>query len=288
MGTPARSNGDKGRGGRAEARKVSFVRPRRPQRIATLAAQPHAVEVDLATTALLTIDMQNDFLHPNGWSAARGMDTSPVRAVIPAIERLTGIVRRAGVPVIWVNWGVRADHANISSSFVGHARGRSGMTYGDPSPSGHGRILVRDEWGAATIEELTVDASDLLVHKHRLSSFWDNELDSILRQRGITTLLFSGINTDRCVFTSLQDANFLGYDCVLIEDACATTSPAFVRDAVLYLVGLTHGVVSSIDAVERAAGARVGRRAQRAGARAVAARPRTARGGRVAAGRGAR
>lgn len=255
-------------GGRpTSTRKVSFVRPRRPQRVAALAATPHPVEIDLAATALLVIDMQNDFLHPHGWSAARGMDTTPVRAVIPAIERLTGVARRADVPVIWVNWGVRADHANLSSSFVGHARGASTMTYGDPSPSGHGRILVRDDWGAATIDDLTTDPSDLLVHKHRLSSFWDNELDSILRQRGITTLLFSGINTDRCVFTSLQDANFLGYDCVLLEDACATTSPDFVRDAVLYLVRLTHGVVSSVDALARAA-------ARRARPRAVATRGR--------------
>jgi nicotinamidase-related amidase len=282
MSTAARSRGGKRPRAKTGARIVSFVRPRRPQRIATLAAKPHAVEVDLATTALLAIDMQNDFLHPKGWSAARGMDIAPVRAVIPAIERVTGIARRADVPVIWVNWGVRADHANISSSFVGHARGRSGMTYGDPSPSGRGRILVRDEWGAATIDELTVGASDLLVHKHRLSSFWDNELDSILRQRGITTLLFSGINTDRCVFTSLQDANFLGYDCVLIEDACATTSPDYVRDAVVYLVGLTHGVVSSTDAVAAAAGARVAPRAPASRARARTHAEGASRGARVA------
>jgi len=228
---------------------VSFVRPRRAERIVSLAATPQPVELDLAATALLVIDMQNDFLHPDGWSARRGMDTRPVRAVIPAIERLTADVRRADVPVIWVNWGVRPDHANISRSFVERARGVHGPSYGDPAPSGRGRILVRDEWGAATIDELTVGAHDLLVHKHRLSSFWDNELDSILRHRGVTTLLFGGINTDRCVFTSLQDANFLGYDCVLLEDACATTSPDFVRDAVLYLVRLTHGVVATTDAL---------------------------------------
>lgn len=288
MDRRARAKG-RGRSGRpAPVKKVSFVRPRRPHRVAMLDATPHPVEIDLAASALLVIDMQNDFLHPNGWSAARGMDTAPVRAVIPAVERLTGIARRAGVPVIWVNWGVRPDHANMSSSFVGHARGASGMTYGDPSPSGHGRILVRDEWGAATIDDLTTDPSDLLVHKHRLSSFWDNELDSILRQRGISTLLFSGINTDRCVFTSLQDANFLGYDCVLLEDACATTSPDFVREAVLYLVRLTHGVVSSVDALARAAERRSLPRAVRAGRRARARESRAANPARLAGGRRAR
>lgn len=269
----------------ASEKRVSFVRPRRPQRIAALGATPHPVEIDLGATALLVIDMQNDFLHAKGWSAARGMDIAPVRAVIPRIEALTQTMRRVDVPVIWVNWGVRADHANMSSSFVGHARGASGMSYGDPSPSGRGHILVRDEWGAATIDELTVGRDDLLVHKHRLSSFWDNELDSILRQRGITTLLFAGINTDRCVFTSLQDANFLGYDCVLVADACATTSPDFVRDAVLYLVRLTHGVVSSIGDLTAASGRHARPRTTRTGRRGRAHGMRATAGTRVAAGR---
>ncbi|MBM4270062.1 MAG: isochorismatase family protein [Deltaproteobacteria bacterium] len=236
--------------------KVSFVRSRKPPRIVTLEASPLRLELDLTTTALLVIDMQNDFLHPDGWVASRGGDTSRVRAPIPAIERTTSAARSAGVPVIWVNWGVRPDHANVSESFVERAaRGAHGPTYGDRSPSGRGRILVRGDWGAETIEDLTVAPSDLLVYKHRLSGFWDNELDSILRARGITTLLFSGINTDRCVFTSLQDGNFLGYDCILVEDACGTTSPDFVRDAVLYIIRLAHGMVTTTDAFCAAAGA---------------------------------
>jgi len=254
METRGRSNGEGATSGAAATEMVSFVRPRNRRTIVSLAATPQAVEIDLGAAALLVIDMQNDFLHPEGWSASRGTDVAPVRAVVPTIERLASKVRRAGVPVVWINWGVRPDHANISPSFVARARGPHGPSYGDLSPSGRGRILVRDDWGAATIDELTVDPADLLVHKHRLSGFWDNELDSILRHRGITTLLFTGINTDRCVFTTLQDANFLGYDCVLVEDGCATTSPDFVRDAVLYLVRLAHGVVATSDAVCTAIG----------------------------------
>jgi ureidoacrylate peracid hydrolase len=64
-----------------------------------------------------------------------------------------------------------------------------------------------------------------LVHKHRLSGFWDNELDSVLRNLGITTLMFTGINLDRCLFATLMDASFLGYDCLVVEDATSTVSP---------------------------------------------------------------
>jgi nicotinamidase-related amidase len=95
------------------------------------------------------------------------------------------------------------------------------------------------------IDELPVAASDITVHKHRLSGFWDNELDSVLRQQGITTLMFAGINTDRCVFSTLQDANFLGYDCVLLSDACGTPSPAYVSRGIHFIVQQLHGFVAT-------------------------------------------
>jgi ureidoacrylate peracid hydrolase len=180
--------------------RLSFVRPRKKQRIVSVAAAPQAVDIDLATTALLVVDMQNDFCHPNGWFAAKGIDASPIAAVVPTIERMTSATRAAGIPVLWLNWGVRPDRANLPHLTLAKGRAGGTPTYGDHSPSGRGRILVRDDWGAAIIDDLTVDASDIGVHKHRISGFWDNELDSMLRQRGITTLLFAGIDIDRCVF----------------------------------------------------------------------------------------
>ena len=234
--------------------RLSFVRPRKKQRIVSVAAAPQAVDIDLATTALLVVDMQNDFCHPNGWFAAKGIDASPIAAVVPTIERMTSATRAAGIPVLWLNWGVRPDRANLPHLTLAKGRAEGTPTYGDHSPSGRGRILVRDDWGAAIIDDLTVDASDIVVHKHRISGFWDNELDSMLRQRGITTLLFDGINIDRCVFSTLQDANFLGYDCVLVEAACATFSPDFVREAVIFLVCQLHGVVAKIDTLLSAIG----------------------------------
>jgi ureidoacrylate peracid hydrolase len=228
---------------------LSFVRPRRPQRIAVLPAAPAAVEIDLSVAALVIVDMQNDFLHPEGWFSSKGVDATPVLSVVPAVERLGVAARAAGIPVVWVNWGVRADRANLPKTTVFKGRFGGTPTYADAAPSGRGRILVRDDWGAAIIDELTVDPADVVVHKHRISGFWDNELDAVLRRRDISTLMFAGINTDRCVFSTLQDANFLGYDCVLVEDACATVSPSFVSEAILFLVRQLHGVVAGSDAV---------------------------------------
>jgi nicotinamidase-related amidase len=77
-----------------------------------------------------------------------------------------------------------------------------------------------------------------------MSGFWDGPLDSILRNLGVTTLLFAGVNLDQCVMCTLQDANFLGYDCVLVEDCAATTSPQFCTDATLYNVKQCFGFVA--------------------------------------------
>jgi nicotinamidase-related amidase len=237
-----------------EGQGLNFVRPRAPRRIVAIEATPQPVELDLSATALVVVDMQNDFLHPDGWFAKKGVDGRAVKAVIPNVRHLVESIRAAGVPVIWLNWGVRADRANLPPMTVAKGRAFGSPTYADSSPSGRGGILVAGDWGARTIDELPMEPADILVHKHRLSGFWDNELDSLLRARGITTLMFAGINIDRCVFSTLQDANFLGYDCLLVEDACATVSPQFVTDAVLYLVRLLHGAVASSGAILSAIG----------------------------------
>src|SRR6202035_3266739 len=94
------------------------------------------------------------------------------------------------------------------------------------------------------VDELEPKGGDIKVHKHRISGFWDTPLDSILRNLGVKTVLFSGVNIDQCVLHSLTDANFLGYGCVLVEDCCATTSPGFCAEATLWNVKQCFGFVA--------------------------------------------
>lgn len=229
-----------------ESRGISFIRPVPAPAPARFSAEPDAVEVDAARSALLIVDMQNDFLHRDGWFPLSGIDPSPLHAVIPAIATLADTARRCGMPVVWVNWGVRGDRANLPASFVERARDAgSRPTYADSSPTGNGRILVHGEWGANVIDGLSVDPADIVVSKHRPSGFPDTELDSVLRMRDLTTLFFAGVNTDRCVLATLIDACARGYDCVLVDDACATTSPPHVTDAVSHIVRLLYGVTAN-------------------------------------------
>jgi ureidoacrylate peracid hydrolase len=95
------------------------------------------------------------------------------------------------------------------------------------------------------VDGLTVDPADLHVAKYRMSGFWDTPLDSVLKNLRVDTLLFAGVNVDQCVLATLVDAACLGYDVVLVEDLCGTTSPAFCTDATVYNVRQCFGFTTT-------------------------------------------
>jgi nicotinamidase-related amidase len=235
---------------------ADLTRPAVPSRPARVSAQFKDVVVDFARAAMIVIDMQNDFCHPKGWLAGIGVDVAPARAPIAPLKKLLPKLRDAGVPVIWVNWGNRPDLANISPALMhvydgaGEGRGLGSPLPDAPVPGA--RVLQKDSWAAAVVDELTPDASDLKVDKYRMSGFWDTPLDSILRNLGVQTVFFGGVNMDQCVLATLMDANFLGYDTVLVEDCSATTSPDYCRDATLYNVRQCFGFSTTSSGVTRA------------------------------------
>lgn len=222
-------------------RTVRLLRPHRQPRSITIDAKPKPVEIDLARTALMIIDMQNDFLDDNGWFAStREADVGSLLSIIRQINAMSAALSLAGVPVIHVNWAVRPDGANLPANVLD--KGSNCGThpgYGDCIDSG--RVLVAGEWGAQSVPAIDKRPNDIDVAKHRLTGFRDNELDQILRRLGVTTLLFTGINLDRCVFATLADGCFNGFDAVLVEDATATVSPPHVTDAILFLIRTLYG-----------------------------------------------
>ncbi len=226
----------------------------RPQRWATAPALPRPIEFDVARTALVVVDMQNDFCHPAGWLASIDVDVAPARTPIAPLVAGIPTLRDAGVPVVWVDWGTRPDRLNLPPG-VAHVYDPEGrdVGIGSPVPTGH-PVLERDSWGAALVDELEAvrDPGDAMVHKHRMSGFWDTELDSILRGLDVTTLLFAGVNADQCVLATLIDAACIGYDVVLLEDASATTSPDFCWDATVYNVRQCFGFSTDLATVATA------------------------------------
>jgi len=220
-----------------------------PRKI-TVEAEPQRITFDLAKTAIIVVDMQNDFCSPGGWLDYIGADYTPARAPIEPLNRLLPALRAADVPVIWLNWGNRPDLLNISPSLL-HVYNQSGddVGLGGKLPANGSAVLLKGSWGAAVVDELVIAPQDIRVDKYRMSGFWDTPLDSILRNLGIETLLFAGVNMDQCVMTTLQDAVCLGYNCILLTDCSATTSPSYCRDATIYNVKQCFGFVTTGEAI---------------------------------------
>jgi nicotinamidase-related amidase len=225
--------------------RADLTRAPVPPRRLAIAAEPQHVTFDLARSAMIVIDMQNDFCAKGGWLDHIGVDVTPARAPIAPLNALLPRLRVAGVPVIWVNWGNRPDRLNLSPSLLHvYKPSGEGVGLGDPLPGSRAPVLEHGSWAAAIVDGLAVEPADIHVAKFRMSGFWDTALDSILRNLGVTTLLFGGVNVDQCVMCTLQDANFLGYDCILVDDCAATTSPGFCLEATRYNVKQCFGFVA--------------------------------------------
>ena len=227
------------------------LRRRAPEPVVvTVPARPQRLTLDLARTALVVVDMQNDFCHPDGWLASIGVDVTPARAPIDPLQRALPQLRAAGTSIVWLNWGNRPDRANLPPGVLHvYDPDGSGRGIGTPARPGGSPTLQAGSWSAAVVDELKPEPGEPCVDKYRMSGFWDTPLDSILRNLGIRTILFAGVNTDQCVLHSLTDANFLGYGCVLLEDCCATNSPGFCTEATLWNVRKCFGFVADSAAV---------------------------------------
>jgi ureidoacrylate peracid hydrolase len=242
---------------RLSSAAVDMTRPTAAISPISIPAQPERIVIDANKTALIVVDMQNDFCSRGGWMDSLGADITPVRKLYEPINKAMKALRAERIPIVWVNWGVRADRANLSpvtrypfnrvGCGVGLADPSKGHAGGSNAPSG---ILERGSWGAAVVDDLASQPADIFVDKHRISGFWDTPLDSILRNLSVKTLLFAGVNADHCVLATLMDANFHGYDTVLIEDCTATSSPDFCLQATLFNIRFCFGfTISSTDLV---------------------------------------
>lgn len=221
----------------------------RPVRPVKVNAEPQCVVVDANRCALVVVDMQNDFCSKGGYLDYRGIDITPDRTPIAPLQVLVPAMRAQGVPVVWLNWGVRKDLLNVPPSLLhAHTHDGTGAGLGEKIPGG-AEILLKGSWGARIVDELDPGDQDIHVTKHRFSGFWDTELDSILRNMGVRTLFFAGVNADQCVMTTLEDASFLGYDVLMLRDCVATTSPDYCMQATEYNVKLLYGFMTESKAL---------------------------------------
>jgi biuret amidohydrolase len=203
-----------------------------------IAAQPYDFEFPPNQLALIVIDMQRDFVEEGGFGSVLGNDVRPLARIVPVVRRLLDGFRAAGLPVIHTREGHRPDLSDCPPAK--RMRGKGKLTIGDRGPMG--RILVDGEPGNAIVPELAPIAGETVIVKPGKGAFYATTLETVLKQRGITHLVFAGVTTEVCVQTSMREANDRGYECLLAEDATESYFPQF-KAATLEMIRAQGGIV---------------------------------------------
>jgi len=212
-----------------------------------VAAQPYPFDFDNAHVALVIIDMQRDFLEPGGFGAALGNDVSLLASAIEPTRRVLAASRAAGLLVIHTREGHRPDLTDLSPAK--RRRGRFTVTIGDPGPMG--RILVQGEPGHDLVRELYPIPGEPVIDKPGKGAFYATDLETILRNRGVTHLIVCGVTTEVCVNTTVREANDRGFDCLVLSDCTGSYFPEFHEQALRMICaqGGVFGWVGSSDAL---------------------------------------
>jgi ureidoacrylate peracid hydrolase len=217
----------------------------------SIEARPSPLVLQPHQTAVLVVDMQNDFGAAGGVIARAGIDIAPIQAVVPAIARVLDAARTAGLPVIYLKMEFRPDLSDLGGPDSPNAIKHRLFGVGEPvtTPDGsEGRILIKGTWNTEILVDLTPHAGDIVVSKRRYSGFYGTELDTILRTLGVTTLVFTGCTTSVCVESTLRDAAFRDYRCLLLADCTAepigADLPRSNHDATVLVTELAFGWVS--------------------------------------------
>jgi nicotinamidase-related amidase len=191
--------------------------------IIPIPAAPYPFELDPASTALVIIDMQRDFLEPGGFGALLGNDVMLLARVVEPLQAVLAAARAAGLMVIHTREGHRPDLSDAPPAKL--ARGHLACGIGDPGP--YGRVLVRGEPGHGIIDELAPLAGEVVLDKPGKGAFYATDLELLLRNAGITRLVVTGVTTEVCVHTTVREANDRGFECLVLADCVGSYFPDF-------------------------------------------------------------
>ena len=221
-------------------------------RIIRIDAKPEAVPINIKKAAVIVVDMQNDFGAEGGALDLAGIDISGIRKAIAPIAKVLTSARHAGIKIVYLKMAFRPDLSDFGAPDSPNRLKQLPLNVGKSihAPDGRqSRILIRDTWNTDIVAELKPQADDFVIYKHRFSGFYQTDLDSSLKKLRIQHLIITGCTTSVCVESTVRDAMFRDYSCVLLEDCMSQPTPpqglpGSNHDASLVLAASTFGWVS--------------------------------------------
>ncbi len=216
------------------------------RRAVTLPARPEALRLDPAETAVVVIDMQNAYASEGGYVDLAGFDIAGSAGVIGRIATVLATARSVGMPVVFLQNGWDADYLEAGGPGSPNYYKSNALKTMRARPELSGQLLARGGWDYELVDALQPQPGDIRVHKTRYSAFFNSQLDSVLRSRGIRNIVFVGIATNVCVESTLRDGFHLEYFGVMLEDATHHLGPPMMQDATVYNVERFFGWVSTV------------------------------------------
>ncbi|KAI7092623.1 glutamyl-tRNA amidotransferase subunit A [Hortaea werneckii] len=224
-------------------------------------ARPYAFKFKPESTALLIIDMQRDFLDPNGFGSIQcGNDAifQSVRSIVPKTKQVLETARQLGLHVLHTREGHQPDLADLPPAKrlrqTSAPSGHHTLGIGDQGPMG--RLLIRGEYGHDIIDELKPFPGEVVIDKPGKGSFWNTTLHRALLARGVTHLLIAGVTTECCVNGTFREAADRGFECCVLSDCTSGFDSSFVGKTLEMLCsydGLFGYVASSNELLEKEA-----------------------------------
>lgn len=225
----------------------------KPEKEFFINARPQPITVKVGNTALIVVDMQNDFGSEGGMFDRAGINIKMIQRAVNPTAKVLEAARKAGIKIIYLKMGYQEDLSDLGvEGSPNRERHLQFMHVGDTiiNPDGRkSRILVRDHWGTEIIDELKPKGGDIIIYKTRFSGFYKTELDALLKQNGIKNLIITGCTTSICVESTVRDAMFRDYLSIVLEDCTAEPIgyglPRSNHDASILSIQTLLGWVSS-------------------------------------------
>lgn len=217
-----------------------------------LPARPEPIAFDPAATALIVVDVQNAYASPGGYLDLAGFDVSGTGPVIARIARAVAAARAAGIPVLWFQNGWDPAYVEAGGPGSPNWHKSNALKTMRRRPEMNAQLLAKGSWDYALVDALKPEPGDIVLGKPRYSGFYNTPLDSMLRARGVNTLVFTGIATNVCVESTLRDGYHREYFGIVLADATHQAGPRSLHEGALANIETFFGWVSDVASFEAA------------------------------------